>query len=190
MRIGLVPRIELRIGLNSFVVESRPGNDESGFEDSFIGAKIRLVGPGSSASPLRPAVAVLLGTQLPTGEDGLGSDGIGPGGTVALAWDLGRWVALGSNVGLASLEQDGERFEQVSASASVGVGLAERLGAYVELFGFSKQGPGGSEDIFVNGGLTFLASTDLQFDARTGFGLDDSAPDYFVGAGFVWRVRY
>ncbi len=55
---------------------------------------------------------------------------------------------------------------------------------------FAPPGPGDDATGFLNGGLTFLATNDLQFDVRAGFGVhgaDGLDRDLFVGAGFAAR---
>ena len=40
---------------------------------------------------------------------------------------------------------------------------------------------------YLDGGLTFLLTDDLQLDWRAGFGLNDASDDFFTGVGFVFR---
>lgn len=191
VRIGLASRLELRVGLNSFIVRRGPGVGDEGLDDTSLGAKFTILPPGNrpAGAVWRPAVAILVATSLPTGADGVGGQEPNPEAKLALAWELGPRVALSSNLNLASTEDGGQRFEQVSGSVALGVSLTQRLGAYVEYYGFSKQAAGGPDAHFVNAGATLLGSDDLQFDARAGLGLNDLDPDYFVGVGLAWRAR-
>ena len=190
LRIGLVSRVELRIGVNSYVIERLPDGGEEGFEDILLGTKIGLLepAPGLAAAPLRPAVAVLAGSSLPTGHEAFSAEEVNPEATLALAWSLSERFAFGSNLNVASLHEDGERYGQISGSGALGISLTERLGAFVEYFGFSRQRPSGSAVHFIDGGVTLLRGEDLQLDVRAGFGLNDEATDYFLGMGLVWRI--
>lgn len=189
LRVGLASRVELRLGVNSYLIEKRLGAEEEGFEDAFLGTKVELVEAPLAGTPLRPGVAVLVGTTLPTGHESFGGEEMNPEAKLAVAWSLGERFALGSNFNVASLYEDGERYGQVSGSAALGISLTERLGAFVEFFGFSRRSPDGSAVHFLDGGVTLLTGEDLQLDARAGLGLDDEATDYFLGVGFAWRIR-
>ena len=41
----------------------------------------------------------------------------------------------------------------------------------------------GPREDYVNGGVTFLAESDFQLDARIGYGLNGLDDDFFVGFG-------
>ena len=66
--------------------------------------------------------------------------------------------------------------------------LTGRLARYGEWFVFV---PAGAEtehtEHYLDGGLTFAWSNDLQFDFRVGTGLSEHATDFFSGTGAVWR---
>jgi len=42
---------------------------------------------------------------------------------------------------------------------------------------------------YFDGGLTYLISSDVQWDLRAGLGLNDAADDFFVGTGLSIRFR-
>lgn len=42
---------------------------------------------------------------------------------------------------------------------------------------------------YCDGGLTYLISSDVQWDIRAGLGLNDAADDFFVGTGLSIRFR-
>ncbi len=87
-----------------------------------------------------------------------------------LGWDLSERVALSSNLNYAYLSESGDRYGEFSGSASLGFSLSDKVGSYLEVFGFF---PGGkrANSRFINGGFTYLISNDFQLDARVGFGL-------------------
>ena len=53
--------------------------------------------------------------------DEVGEDVVQPGAALALAWDLSRRFSLGSNLRYRYASADGERFEDVGASAKTAV---------------------------------------------------------------------
>lgn len=179
-RIGVLPRTEFRVGLNSFVTVDAPGGDSSGLDDVSIGAKFELLEGRAS----RPQTAVLIGTTVPTGDGEVAAEEWQPEAILALEWDLSHRVGLGVNGGWTYAGTDDDRFHEGKASAAVGVGLTERVGAFFEAFGFVSE----EEDpAFFDAGLTYLVSDDFQLDGRVGVGLDDDASDWFVGLGISQR---
>ncbi|HEX9945053.1 MAG TPA: transporter [Thermoanaerobaculia bacterium] len=191
VRIGAGERLEARLGLGSYG-RVDPGlpvtGTVSGYEDPSVGLKVRLTEDDPDLlAPGHPAMALLFATTLPLGSDELTSDEWQPEAKLALSWALtDRW-SLGSNLGYAYPAGEDERFHQLSASLTAGLSLTERLGVYLEGFGFSKESTDGSGTRYVNSGLTWLLSNDLQLDVRIGAGLDDPHPNWFAGLGAAVR---
>lgn len=184
LRIGVAPRIEARVGLESHTWVEAPGEDPSGFEDPTLGAKVVLSEETETGGI---AAAVLGGTTVPVGDEDLGEDDWQPEVTLALSRGVAEGLALGGNLGYAYAAEDGERFDQGSASLALGMELAERWGAYVETFAIFPVDRSGDDAAVVNGGFTFLVHPLLQLDARAGAGLTDAAPDFFLGVGLARR---
>lgn len=180
LRIGILPRTELRVGLNSFVTVDGPAGDPSGLEDASIGAKIELV-DGRGA---RPGTAILLGTTIPTGDGDVADEEWQPEAILALAWDLSGRVGLGANVGWTYAGTDDDRFHEGKGSLALGIGLNDRVGVFVEGFGFVSEE---DDPAFADAGLTVLFGDDFQLDGRVGAGLNDEASDWFVGLGATRR---
>lgn len=184
LRIGLAEAIELRLGLNSYRVEAGDGPDPKGMEDASLGTKVVL---RDRAEGALPRIAVLADATLPTGSQDFGSDGVQPGGILALAWDLSPEVGLGANAGYRYAEDGRGRFDELRTSAALGVALSESVGAFVEYFADHRPGTDRLSEVSADGGVTLLLTPDLQLDARAGVGLDGAAPDYFLGAGVALR---
>ncbi len=187
-RIGILKRVELRVGLNSFAWLAEPSGDDRGLEDPSLGAKFSLFKASPKFNILRPDVAVLVGTTLPLGGDETGEDKAQPRISLLLGWDINERLSVGSNFGYASLSEGGDRFNQLNGSLALGIGFNEVLGGYVEIFGLLPDDPTGADAAFFNGGVTVLANPNLQFDVRAGIGFSDAEPDYFAGLGFSWRI--
>ena len=181
VRIGLTGRLELRVGVNSWARVETPSGDESGLVDSSIGAKVALGEHGGWTT------ALLFGTSLPTGSSAFGGAGLQPELVLAAERDLTSSVSLGTNVGLAYARDGEERFSEALASAALGFGLAENVGAFFEVYGIVPSGDGGPETWFVDAGVTRALGPDLQIDFRVGAGLNSAADDFFAGAGLIWR---
>lgn len=191
VRVGVGERVEARIGAGSYnrIDTGVSGADRiTGFEDPSLGMKIGLTpGDPDLLPPGRPMMALILATSIPAGDDELTADEWVPEAKLALSWDLTPRVSLGSNVNYAYAVDGDERFHQLSGSLTSGVSLTDRLGAFVEYFGFTEETDGGPDTHYLDGGVTFGVSSDLQLDARIGFGLNDPSPEWFAGVGAVVR---
>lgn len=175
LRIGVAPRLELRLAGNSLVwIDSRGGNSD-GLEDAAIGGKLLL---------LPDAAALLFGTSVPTGSDDLSSDAWEPELKLALARAVGT-ASVGVNVGWIWTEGVDERLHRGLASVTAGFPFG-RGGVFVEAYGIATEGSGG-EEVYADAGVTRLLSDDFQLDARIGMGLGGEAADWFVGVGAARR---
>lgn len=173
-RIGLVPGVELRVGVPSWI---RAGGLD-GFDDGFLGGKGEIpAGAGWEA-------AVLAGTTVPIGDGDVAADAWQPEVVLAFARDLAEGAGLGLNVGWGRPVEDGDRFDEFRGSAAVGLDLGGGWGAFGETFGFVADEAGPA---FVDGGVTRLFGPDFQLDARVGAGLFQAAGEWFIGIGFARR---
>jgi hypothetical protein len=191
-RIGLADPVELRLGWAGFVSEEvETGGataDVDGPGDTGIGVKLDLW----DEEGRRPDLALIAGVSLPTGDSEVTSDRVDPAFRFSASHTLGERVGLGYNLGLAwSTEADaaGER-DTVSSfvyTAAMGFAVADRVGAFVELFGGLGGSAGGCPRHSLDGGFTWLVRDNVQLDASAGFGLSDAADDVFVGLGVSAR---
>jgi hypothetical protein len=103
-----------------------------------------------------------------------------------LSVDLSKRFSLSSNLNAAYFKDGDGRFNEFSASLSLGMGITERTGAFVEVFGFLPSGNRDSTK-YLNGGFTYLMNDDLQLDERVGLGIgnDVRGPDVFYGVGLA-----
>lgn len=187
LRVATGPRAELRLGINSYGWTRGPGGNASGFEDASLGFKVRLSDGSGRLGLGRPAISLIGATSLPTGSRAYRERNFQPEAKLCLGWDLSERLALSSNLNYAYASEDGKRFGQFSGSVSFGFGLTERLGSYLEYFGFSPGGRGGPSTNYLNGGLTYLVTNDYQLDVRAGVGLNGAGADNFVGIGAARR---
>jgi len=187
-RVGVRDKLELRLGINSYAKLDSPGGELSGPEDTFLGLKVKLLEGQGEYSAAVPHIALIGGTSVPTGGDEVTTDEWEPEFVLALAWDLSERFALGSNLGFAYPSGGEERFTQVSGSVALGYSLSEKVGAYIEYYGFAPSERNGPNTGFLNGGFTYLVNNDFQLDIRTGVGHNDPDPEYFVGVGAAVRL--
>ena len=182
-RIGLGGRTELRLGHAG--VMGAQGRRGAG--DSEIGTKVNLI---PQADGWRPELALLGGLSLPTGGRGFSSGGTDPSFLVAFAHGLGPGISLGYNAGAAwdSSPDRADRAASVVYSLALGIGLTDRLGAFIEVFGDRQVTDEVAAAVSADAGLTFLLTDILQFDVSVGRGLRGPADDLFVGTGLSVRL--
>lgn len=192
VRIGLHERLELRLAWDGHVDEELETGGRrfgvSGAGDAAAGVKVAI----AAEQGRRPESALLVHVGLPVGVSELTSDRFDPSWRLSFAHTLTERLSFGYNLGMAWASEETapgtvETFSFGEYTAALGIGLADRLGAFVELFGeIPIDAPGGAAHSF-DGGFTYLLRPNLQLDLASGVGLTDDAPDWFVGAGVSWR---
>ncbi|HJO39162.1 MAG: transporter [Vicinamibacterales bacterium] len=183
VRVGLGGRTELRLGHGGVV----GSEGRHGWSDSTLGIKVNLI---EQADGWRPELAVLGGLSLPTGETGFSSDGVDPSFLVVFAHEVSERVSVGYNLGAAweSSPEQADRDAAVVYSLAVGIGLTERLGTFVELFGDQPAREQIDAGLSLDGGFTVLLTPLVQLDVFVGTGLHGSVDDVFVGTGLSFRL--
>ncbi len=165
--------------------------NRNGVADAELGAKFRL--RSESEEGPWPEVALLFGTSLPIGEDAFSSDRADPAFRLILAHTLTDRVGLGYNVGMeweSSLDESlrSRTLSNYLYTLALGVGLTDRWGSFVEVFGeIGASAPGTPVHSF-DGGITYLLRPNFQLDFAAGVGLSEAADDWFLGAGFSIRL--
>lgn len=187
VRIGMGERWEARLGIGSYARVETPLDDVTGFEDPSVGMKVRFTDGPDQLAPGQPAVALILLTSIPAGDEDLTDDEWVPAAKLALGWSLTPRFSLSSNLNYAYATDGDDRFHQITGTLSTGISITDRLSSYVEWFGFSEEAKDGPTTHYVNGGVTYSINDDLQVDARAGTGLNDADPDWFVGVGAAIR---
>lgn len=187
LRVGAVDRVEVRVGIDSYLHEQVLGTTASGWGNTSLGLKWKLLGAGSGG-PARPDLAMLVSTTLPTGTAAVSSPAAEPEVRLASAWELPGDIGLGANVSWGWVDDERrQRFGELGSSVALGIGLTDALAAFVEHFGTYPLRDGLDDENFVNGGVTVLLGPDAQLDARLGHGLNGRENDVFVGFGSAFR---
>ena len=188
VRIGLAPRGEVRVGLNSYAVERAGGMTARGLQDMSLGAKVKLVEGGTTGS-LKPTIAVVAASSLPTGASAFRAPKLQPEVKLAGAWTISDRLSFSSNINYAWVRERSATYGEPSASASLGIGLTDRVGSYVEYYGFYPRTDDAPRTHVADGGLTFAVTHNTQLDWRLGSQLrrTSAGASYFVGVGFARR---
>lgn len=194
LRIGLIEELELRIAWDGYVRTEEEfsadgisgDNDDNGTSDLSLGIKNEMY----EASGWLPALSYIAELSLPVGSEELTSDEVEPAYKLLWAYELDEQYSAAGNINFAAPVEVDERFFETSASLTLAVSLSERLGTYVEYFGFYPDGgaPDTTSTHFLNGGFTYGLNENLQIDVLAGFGLNDEADDFFTGVGVAVRI--
>jgi len=193
LRVGILQRIEGRLGFAGWqrVDLDGPGGAESvsGLGDLEVGVKVQLLEERGAA----PGTAFILSSTLPTGREGIGSERADPSFLGSFSHTLSPRAALGYNAGVRwntrrASSGDTETAIDALYSLVLGLGLAERVGAFIEAFGTIGLKDEPSDQLSVDGGFTILARDNLQLDVSGGAGLTAAADDWFVALGASLRV--
>lgn len=187
LKLGLTNSTDLQVIFDSYVrqtVTDRATGARDridGFGDVTVRLKRNLWGNDGGAT----ALALMPFVKLPTNSNRLGNDVVEFGIIVPLAIGVSDRVGIGLMTEVDFLEgADGEGLSPTFVnSATVSVGLADRIGIYTELF--AEKGIGGDADWVVtfDAGLTYAVSGDIQLDAGVNLGVTDAADDVnlFIG---------
>lgn len=193
IRVGLLDNLEFRFGFDGAIwedVDTAGGTSqrENGTGDLEIGLKWKFW----EETGLCPQTALLAGTSLPTGDAPFSSERFDPSIRLACSHTLTETLGLGYNLEANwATEEDaaGDRDTKASVAYTVvlGTALSDKLGAFVEFFGEVPTGQGKPANSF-DGGFTYLIADNLQVDMLAGVGVSETADDWFIGAGLVWRL--
>ena len=185
MRIGLLPRVELRLGGDGFLSQNVDDLSTSGYSDLEVGVKARLLDQRRAGIDL----AVIPMVSLPIGSDGFTSGGIDP--TVKITWarDVPAGFDVSGNFNFASVTDDLGRFNRKTVSVSMAHDLVAGWGGFIETYGFTPMERDSAWGVTLDFGVTRSIGRDFQFDVEAGRGLTAAAPDWFVGLGFAVRGR-
>lgn len=187
LRVAASSRAEARIGLNSYAFSRAGGRIVHGFDHMSLGTKIKLVSGGGEGS-IVPAVAVLITSSLPTATPRMSTRRVQPEAKLAAAWIVTSRVSFSSNLNRSVIRESGGRYTEWGASGSLGVEMARRLSSYVEYYTTMPRSTRIRSSRYLDSGLLFALTDDLQLDLRAGVGLRHVAgPDYFLGSGVSRR---
>lgn len=196
VRIGLRTDFELRIGWEGYTWgdEKTKGATRGGRratrEDSFEGSHDLSIGFKQKLleqDGVLPHFGIIAAVSVPTGSTEVSSGDVDPQLVLLWAYDISDTFVIAGNVGFAAPTNEGDRFFQVSASLSFAWSLTDRVGTYIEYFGFYPNVEHSDAAHALNGGFTYLLDNNFQIDARIGIGLNEEADDFFTGVGFAWR---
>lgn len=192
-RVGVGHGIELRAGVDGWYSTDHGGGagapvggGANGFGDALLGLKWAI----DTGSPVD--LAFLAGSSVPIGAADVTSGRWDPAFLALLAHPLTEAVGLGYNLGVAAATESTSTGRETTWAAPYSVALgfpvAGPVGAFVEAFGAFALSDAAESEHSLDGGFTLGLTDSLQLDLSGGVGLDETAPDWFVGSGASVRV--
>ena len=182
LRAGLTKKLELRVSWDGWSWTENNGRFKSEANDMSLGLKAHL----SEQTQLLPAIGLLGVLSLPTGYGSSTSNRVDPTGGLLWNHDLAAGPGIFGTVLMSSVTGDDGRFFEAANAIGVSLPINDRVGSFVEYFGFYRKGGGGPAHN-LDGGLTCLLNNNLQLDLNGGFGINGRADDYFLGPGLAFR---
>lgn len=179
-KYGVNDKFELRLitELTTNKINSYPIN---GLNPVKVGFKTKLI-EENGIIPLTSFIAHLSLPFLST--EKLTSTYFAPSFRFTMQHTLTDKISLGYNIGA---EWNGENAEPTFIyTLTSGFALSEKIGTYIELYGFLPQKE--KSEHRIDGGLTFLAKKNIMFDISGGLGLTENAPKYYTSLGFSIRL--
>ena len=190
-RIGLCNRSEFDLILETFnyvrTDDKIAGTKtfQRGFGDVTMRLKVNFWGNdgGDTAFGFIPFV------KIPTSQDNLGNNSVEGGVIFPLAvelpagWDMGMMTEFDFDRDAADANYHTEFINSISVSHDI----AGHLSGYLEFFSLVSTEAGSDWVGSVDGGLLYLLTKNVQFDAGVNVGVTPAAPDFQVFTGLTVR---
>ncbi len=183
-RYGIGTDFELRLHgkVQSRIIESYNNTEiYSGLNNVSVGMKYQFYGSTDGETN----GAVLATAILPVGSSEFTSSSIEPALLIALSEDLSELFSIGTNFGGIYLSDESELVYLYSLA--LGIGISEKVGGFVELFGGIRSSI--SPENFLDGGFTYLVDSDIQFDISAGTRIFFEDTNWFVNSGVSIRFQ-
>ena len=183
VRVGVGPRTELRAGLSPYLRTVTPAATVQGIGDASVGVKHRL----RDAAGWAPAVALTVGTTLPTGARGVGAGAAQPEGALAAEWKLPHGLRA---LGMASYRNAiaaGDRYGLTTVAAGGRANLGSSAAAQVEYARVASTRAGAADVHHLRVGGALRLTPDLQLDGWAGRATSAGTHETLLGIGFACR---
>ena len=184
LRVGLVPRLELRLSPNSYCSKQVAGLTTQGLVDAAVNLKALVLPP----HPGRPTLSASVGSTLPSGVHGFTAERVQPFARLLAEQRLSGRVALQGNLTWHHLAvAGGGRREQLTTTAWLGWQASRRVWLWGEHHVVAPLGALAPDARYLHGGVTVGLDASTSVDLHAGFGLTEVAQGRVVGMGLVQR---
>jgi Putative MetA-pathway of phenol degradation len=202
MRYGLAKRVEFRmfwLGQTDDDVEHstrRSGRTNGGVGDMEVGFKWQLLVEDKERKWV-PTTALITSIMAPTGGNSRFSDqAVEPYINLIYGWSLTKKLTLSGSTGYLGIRQQPplgvmgrtDSFQRFHQSLVAFYGVAKRTTLFYEWYVLMFTGAPDDRPLhFMDGGVLYQVTPNIQVDLRAGFGLTGRPDDFFTGAGLSWR---
>jgi hypothetical protein len=180
-KYGISDNFEFRL-ITEIVSEKELTKPITGLTPIVVGFKTKI----AEEQGLLPKVSFIGHLSIPNwASKALKTNYYAPSFRFTMQHTLSNKLALAYNLGA---EWDGETPSPTFIyTLTTGYSLTEKLGAYLEFYGFAPQNQ--STDHRFDGGLTYLINPNLMLDISGGLGLTSNAPKSYISVGFSYRIK-
>ena len=201
MRIGLFNRVELRtfwLGQTWTQTQSRPGGPwrlGGGLSDMEVGFKWQLLKPDKEKKWI-PTTALITSIYAPTGGTSvLGSHTVEPYVNLIYGWSLTDKLTLAGSTGYLGMRvtdlgpgRPADSFQRYHQSLVAFFSVNKRTTLFYEWYVWMFTNAADNRPThYMDGGILYLLTPNMQLDLRAGFGLSGRPDDFFTGAGYSVR---
>jgi hypothetical protein len=204
MRFGLMDRVEFRtywLGQTWEQTQSRPGGawrPGGGLSDMEVGFKWQLIARDSKRKrKWIPTTALITSIMAPTGGTSpLSDQTVEPYINLIYGWKPNDKLTFCGSTGYLGVRQQpnpgsGQRadsFQRYHQSLAAFYAATERTSLFYEWYIFTFTNAADNRPMnFMDGGLLYQLTPNIQIDIRAGFGLSGRPDDFFTGTGFSVR---
>ena len=180
-KYGVNDAFELRL-IPEYITSYVQAEKFSGITPLTVGFKVKLAGEKG----VFPMVSFIGHLGIPSiASKKFKTEWYAPSFRFTMQHTLSNNLSLGYNLGA---EWDGESPTPAFIyTLTTGYSISEKLGAFLELYGFLIQKSTG--DHRINAGLTYLIKNNMAADISGGIGINKYAPAFFIAAGYSIRLK-
>jgi len=201
MRIGLFNRVEFRTfwqGQTWTQTQSYSGGPwrlGGGLSDMEVGFKWQLLTSDKERKWI-PTTALITSIYAPTGGTSvLGSHTVEPYVNLIYGWSLTDKLTLAGSTGYLNMRvtdlgrgRPAESFQRFHQSLVAFYSVNKRTTLFYEWYVWMFTNAADNRPThYMDGGIIYLLTPNMQLDLRAGFGLSDRPDDFFTGVGYSVR---
>jgi hypothetical protein len=179
-KYGVNENFELRL-ITEIISEKNYNEKQNGLLPLFIGFKVNL----SEEKGIIPKTSLIAHLGLPKmASSNYKTNYLTPEFRFTMQHSLSEKWSLGYNIGA---EWDGLTPKPTFVyTLTTGYSIDEKLGSYIELFGFATQNKKTNHNL--DGGLTYLITNNFMVDLSSGFGITEVDFEHYFALGISFRL--
>jgi hypothetical protein len=180
-KYGISENIEFRL-ITEFVSEKEFSIEKTGLTPITVGFKTKI----AEEKGLLPLISFIGHLSIPNwASEDMKANYYAPSFRFTMQHTVSDKFTIAYNLGA---EWDGETPQPTFIyTLTSGCSLTEKLGIYVELYGFAPQQQ--RADHRFDGGFTYLITPNVMVDVSGGLGLTENAPECYMALGFSYRFK-